>query len=58
MERDDLTGFNWSRVPTILVEAGFMSNPEEDLLLADEDYRRKLVEGMAKGITEYFRKVE
>src|SRR5699024_7659339 len=32
--RDDLSGFNWSDVPVVLVELGFMTNPEEDQLLA------------------------
>ena len=27
VERNDLTGFNWSKVPVVLVEMGFMSNP-------------------------------
>ena len=30
VERNDLTGFNWSVVPVILVEMGFQSNVEED----------------------------
>ena len=34
VERNDLTGFNWSVVPVILVEMGFQSNVEEDKLLA------------------------
>ena len=33
-ERSDFTGFNWSNVPVILVELGFMTNPTEDRLLA------------------------
>lgn len=36
--RDDITGFNWSRVPVILVEMGFMSNPTEDKLLVNDEY--------------------
>ena len=32
--RDDMTGFNWSDVPVIIPEIGFMSNPDEDRLLA------------------------
>ena len=34
-ERSDFTGFNWSNVPVILVEMGFMTNPAEDRLLGD-----------------------
>lgn len=58
-KRDTYTGLNWSEVPCILVEMGYMSNPGEDLLLADADYQQKLVDGMAQGIIDYVReKVE
>ena len=46
----DMTGFNWSKVPVILVEMGFMSNPEEDKLLSDEAYQDKLAKALADGI--------
>ena len=48
--RDTYTGLNWSTVPCILVEMGYMSNPEEDVKLNDPDYQQKLVEGMVDGI--------
>lgn len=48
--RDTYTGLNWSTVPCILVEMGFMSNPEEDVKLNDPAYQQKLVEGMVEGI--------
>lgn len=54
VERDDLTGFNWSEVPVVLIEMGFMSNKEEDLKMNTASYRQKLVSGMAKGIEKYF----
>lgn len=50
IERSDLTGFNWSKVPVVLVEMGFMSNPEEDKLLNSEEYQNKLAEGLCNGI--------
>ena len=53
-ERSDLTGFNWSKVPVILAECGFMSNPEEDALLASDAYQQKLAEGIYNGIFECF----
>ena len=40
-ERADFTGFNWSDVPVILVEMGFMTNPTEDRLLARVSYQRR-----------------
>ncbi len=52
-KRDTYSGLNWSDVPSILVEMGFMSNPEEDRLLNDPQYQQKLVEGMVQGIADY-----
>ena len=52
IERKDLTGFNWSKVPVVLIEMGFLSNPEEDKLLNDDNYQNKLAQGMCKGILE------
>ena len=48
--RSDLTGFNWSKVPIVLVEMGFMSNHEEDILLSDDAYQNKLAQGLNDGI--------
>lgn len=48
--RSDLTGFNWSTVPSVLVEMGFMTNPDEDARLSDPDYLDRLTEGIAVGI--------
>lgn len=52
--RDDISGFNWSEVPVILIELGFMSNPKEDERMNTERYQNKLVTGMINGILEYF----
>lgn len=52
--RDTYTGLNWSTVPCILVEMGYMSNPEEDMKLVDPAYQQLLVEGMVNGICAHF----
>jgi N-acetylmuramoyl-L-alanine amidase len=52
--RSDMTGFNWSTVPVCLIEMGFMTNPEEDELLATDEYRDKCAAGLAKGIEEWY----
>lgn len=52
VERDDMTGFNWSKVPVILVEMGFLSNSNEDQLLSTEAYQDKLAKGLADGIDD------
>lgn len=50
VERNDLTGFNWSVVPVILVEMGFQSNVEEDKKLATVNYQNKLSKALSEGI--------
>ncbi|MBU3189406.1 N-acetylmuramoyl-L-alanine amidase [Clostridium bowmanii] len=50
VERDDMTGFNWSKVPVILVEMGFQSNVEEDKKLTTESYQNKISKALADGI--------
>ncbi|HEY5563668.1 MAG TPA: N-acetylmuramoyl-L-alanine amidase [Clostridiaceae bacterium] len=48
--RDDLIGFNWATVPTILVEMGFMSNAKEDKQLSDVNYQTRLAKSLGDGI--------
>jgi len=50
VERSDMTGFNWSTVPVILVEMGFLSNTEEDKMLSDQVYQDKVAKAIAKGV--------
>lgn len=52
-KRDTYTGLNWSTVPSVLVEMGFMSNPDEDEKLNDPAYQARLVDGMVAGICAY-----
>lgn len=51
--RDDLTGLNWSEVPAIYLEMGFISNKAEDQLLSDPSFQDKCVKGIANGIDQY-----
>ena len=52
-QRSDLTGFNWSEVPCILLEMGFLSNVQEDALLATDDYRQKIADGIVEGVCRW-----
>jgi N-acetylmuramoyl-L-alanine amidase len=48
--RADMTGFNWSDVPAIIPEVGFMTNSAEDRLMATGAYQDKIVQGLTKAI--------
>lgn len=43
-------------VPISIVECGFLSNPEEERQLLDENYQDRLAWGIYNGIVEYFDK--
>ena len=42
-----------TEVPTIIVECGFLSHPEEAELLADEEYQKKIADAIADGVEKY-----
>jgi N-acetylmuramoyl-L-alanine amidase len=42
-----------TRMPAVLVEAAFLTNPTEGALLADPAYRQKIAEGLAQGLRGY-----
>lgn len=41
-------------IPSILVETGFISNPDEERKLHDEAYQNELADALATGIVRYF----
>ena len=41
-------------VPGVLIETGFLSNPDDRYLLQSEEYQEKLVKYIADGIVCYF----
>ncbi|SFU40281.1 N-acetylmuramoyl-L-alanine amidase [Pseudoduganella namucuonensis] len=43
-------------IPSILIETAFISNPEEEAKLKDNDYQDKLADAVMNGIRHYFAK--
>lgn len=48
----DLWVLNGTWMPSVLVEVGFISNPEEEARMASPDYQRKLAEIIAQAIED------
>src|SRR5918992_2521735 len=55
-ERSDFTGFNWSDVPVILVEMGFMTNATDDRLLATRAYQRRAAVALCRGTLRFLKR--
>ena len=51
--RPDLVVLNKTKGVAALVELGFMSNPEDYLLITNDEYLDKLVDGLFNGINNY-----
>ncbi len=41
-------------MPSILIELGFLSNPQEDYLLSTPEYRTRAAQGLHDGLVQYF----
>jgi len=55
--RTDLTGFNWSTIPVVLLELGYLTNPGEERSLVNERFQRHLSESLANAIMEAGRSI-
>ncbi len=43
-------------VPSVLVECGFLSNPEDERNLQDPDYQQRVADGIADGVMAFLQK--
>jgi len=55
VNRSDLSGFNYCKVPSVLIEMGFMTNANEDQLLNSASYQSKLVNGLTQGCLNWLK---
>lgn len=51
---DTMTGINWSKIPVIILEMGFMTNEQDDRNMADASFREKMADGIVNGINVYY----
>ena len=47
-----------ARMPAVLVEVGFVSNPEEAARLADDEYLKDVADGMYSGVRAFIQRFE
>ncbi|MBQ8002196.1 MAG: N-acetylmuramoyl-L-alanine amidase [Clostridia bacterium] len=47
-----------ANVPAVIVECGFLSNPDEEQLLKSSEYQARLASAICDGIVSYYRNVE
>ncbi|NLK43627.1 MAG: AMIN domain-containing protein [Tissierellia bacterium] len=53
IQRPNLVVLRETKMPAVLVETGFISNPEEEELLYTEEYQDIIVDSIVKGIENY-----
>lgn len=54
IQRPRLVVLRETKMPAVLVEAGFLTNAAEEKLLFTEEYQNKVVDGIIKGVVNYF----
>ena len=52
--KNEYMSLNWTTTPSVLLEMGYLSNKKEDRLLASDDYREKMAQGICEGLCRYF----
>ncbi|MFV9567050.1 N-acetylmuramoyl-L-alanine amidase [Thermoanaerobacter mathranii] len=57
-EGPSLSVLNKTKMPAILIETAFITNPDDAALLQDDDFQWKVAQGIYNGIVEYFKKLK
>ena len=52
-ETNQLTAVNWSDIPVVVINLGYLSSSQDETNLLDENYQKDMVNGIADGI-DYF----
>ena len=51
---DEMAGMNWSRIPVMILEMGYMSNEADDLAMQEDSMQSRMAQGIADGVDAYF----
>ena len=51
---DTMTGINWSTIPVMILEMGYMTNEYDDTNMQDSEFQERMVTGIVNGIERYF----
>ncbi len=57
-EGPSLSVLNKTKMPAILIETAFITNPDDAALLQDDAFQWKVAQGIYNGIVEYFKKLK
>jgi N-acetylmuramoyl-L-alanine amidase len=44
-----------TQLPNVLVETAFLSNPDDEMLLIDDSFRKKIAQQITKGLEDFIR---
>ncbi|MTI62213.1 MAG: N-acetylmuramoyl-L-alanine amidase [Firmicutes bacterium] len=55
--RDDLFVLKYTSMPAVLIECGFLTNPEEKKLLTSDSYGNDIATAISSAASEYFEKL-
>lgn len=56
--RPDLFVLKYTSMPAVLIECGFITNPEENKLLTADKYRNDIAAAISDGVGEYYKKIK
>jgi N-acetylmuramoyl-L-alanine amidase len=54
VHKQHLVGFEFAKVPSILIEFGYLSNKQDEKLLKDRKYIQKISKAAIEGLEKYF----
>ena len=52
---NEMAGFNWSKIPVVLLEMGYLTNPQDEAKLSDANYQALIADGIVEGILEFYK---